>query len=178
MRILLNYLLALVGTILPFASMAQSGDQYYLPKLGQMVIDINKATNLNSIGLMYGYGITKHFSLEAELNSSLSGGTYTKEDALGNVTEKGEYQVRTLAAYAAVRKILWGSVYAKGKVGVLFETVERSSDRDQTSSDDSIGFAGGLGAGAYLFEHLTMELEATQIDRNIVFYSLGMHIRF
>lgn len=164
--------------IMPATSFAHKGDHYILPKYGQMAIDLNNAENLVSAGIMYGYGLSKHLSFEAEFNSGIEGGRYSKRDAIGNLTESGEYQVQTLAGYAVLRKSLWNSGYLKGKLGLLYEIVERTTDQNQTLKDDSVGVAGGIGAGVFLFDSTTMELEATQIDRSITFYSLGVHIKF
>ena len=171
-------MLVVLGLLLPLSAVAQKGDQYILPKFGQMSIDINDADGLNSFGILYGYGLSRHFSLEGEFNAGFSGGQYKKKDTLGNITETGEYRVYTLAAYTVVRKSLWDTAYIKGKMGVLFESVERASDTNQTLSDESFGFVGGISAELFLFDRLTWEMEATQIDRNIVFYSLGLHLKF
>lgn len=164
--------------LIPQITFAQNGDQYILPKYGQMSIDINEAKNLVSAGLLYGYGLSKHFSIEAELNSGIEGGQYSKRDAVGNIAETGEYQIQTLAGYAVLRKSLWNSSYVKGKLGLLYEMVERSTDQNQTLTDTSFGIAGGVGFGMLVFRRLTLEIEATQIDRNIAFFSLGTHLKF
>ena len=163
---------------MPVLSYGKSGDQYFLPKYGQMTIDLNNAQNLASAGLMYGYGLNNYISIETEFNTGIDGGEYEKRDTIGNVTETGKYEVQTFAVYSALRKSIASSAYLKAKFGILYETVKRSSDQTGELTDDSLGAAGGLGAGVFLFGSMTMEGEATLIDTDITFYSLGLHLKF
>jgi hypothetical protein len=108
-----------------------------------------------------------------------SGGEYEKHDpANGSVIEKGAYNVSTLAAYGVYRYPLWQGGYIKTKLGLLYENVSRELELGDTWEDTDFGAAGGLGFGVMMMNQFTMELEATVIDKDIIFYSLGTHINF
>ena len=158
---------------------AHRGDQFLLPKFGFMDIQINNPTPLWSAGLLYGYGLTNRLSVEAETNLGFSGGEYEKRDPVtGLVIEKGAYSVSTLAAYGVYRYPLWQGGYIKTKLGLLYENVSRELEVGGTREDTDFGTAGGLGFGVMMMNRFTMELEATIIDKDIIFYSLGTHINF
>ncbi len=165
---------------------AESGGMYLLPKLGFMKVDLKNANDLGSLGLLFGYGLTKNISLEAEgnaslnvFNSSWSGGEYEIPDPQnGGFKNKGVYKIWTVAGYGVYRVPVFKSFYLKGKLGVLYEKVKRTDIIDVGETTNATGVAGGLGMGFYMGKRVTMELEATLIDKNITFYSLGLHIRF
>jgi hypothetical protein len=158
---------------------AARGDQFLLPKVGFMDIRINNPSPLWSVGLLYGYGLTNRLSLEAETNLGFSGGNYEKRDpSSGAIVEKGTYRVSTLAAYGVYRYPLWQGGYIKSKLGLLYEKVGRELEQASKREDSDFGAAGGLGFGAMIMNKLTMELEATIIDKDIIFYSLGTHVNF
>jgi hypothetical protein len=158
---------------------AERGDQYLLPKVGAMVIDLNEADPLLSAGIMYGLGLTNRISLEAEVNYGFSGGEYdVRGDAEGTVAESGDYRIWTAAGYGVYRWPIVETVYLKGKLGALYENVVRSSDFRAERTDDDFGAAGGVGIGFFMWRKFTLELEATVIDQDIIFYSVGTHIKF
>jgi len=154
-------------------SFAGQGDHFLLPKIGFMVIDLHETDPLISVGVLYGYGLSNRFSVEGELNYGFSGGEYTTED-----NETGEYRIWTAAGYGVFRLPIWDTGYLKAKVGGLYENVTRNSEQREDREDDDFGVAGGLGLGALLWGKATLELEATVIDKDIVFYSIGAHFSF
>ena len=181
-QILILFILSINSQLL----YAKAGDMFLLPKLGFMKVDLTNADDLASLGLLFGYGLSKNVSIEAEFNASLnvfndswSGGEYEITDDSGGLLNKGVYKIWTIAGYGVYRVPVFESFYLKGKLGVLYENVERTdtiSPPGETTNDT--GIAGGLGFGFYMGKRVTMELEATLIDKNITFYSLGLHIRF
>lgn len=164
-------------------SHADAGDQYLLPKVGSMSVDLNNANALSSIGLLYGYGINPEWTVEGELNSGVSGGEYDR--VLGSGTRlEGEYTVWTLAGYAVYRYPVIESVFLKAKLGVLYENIERDGTQTigstiQVDDNNSKGFgaAGGIGIG-FLVKRTILELEITGIDEDIIYYSLGINFTF
>jgi hypothetical protein len=157
---------------------ADRGDQYLLPKIGFMSIDLNEADPLFSAGLLYGYGITPSITIEGEVNLGISGGEYTRKDGNNVEIEKGEYNIWTTAAYGVYRLPFQDVAYLKAKAGGLYENVERTSDTAEEETATGFGFAGGLGLGVIFAQKLTLELEVTGIDESIIFYSLGVHYPF
>ena len=156
---------------------ADRGDQYVLGKLGIMSVKKNNADALGSIGALYGYGVTPEITVEGELNLGLFGGKYEQKNSAGKVFEKGDYRIWTLAGYGVYRFPLTDAAYLKGKLGLLYENVKRSGQlTDKTSK--GLGLAGGVGVGTRISDALTLEGEITGIDKDIVFFSLGLHYAF
>lgn len=160
------------------STLADRGDQYLLPKVGFMSVDLNNADPLYSIGILYGYGLTPAITFEAEANLGISGGKYSRKDVTGVVVENGEYNIWTIAGYGVYRFPIQDYFYLKGKAGLLYENIERTSDIGAGDTATGSGFAGGLGLGVIFAQKFTIELEATGIDESIIFYSLGFHYPF
>ena len=165
-------------------SYADAGDQYLLPKLGYMSVDLNDADPIFSLGVLYGYGITSGFSVEGELNLGLSGGEYDKTLSSGTRLQ-GEYSIWTLAAYGVYRYSVTDVIFLKGKLGILYENIERDGTQTPSAgtplSDNrkttGFGAAGGLGVG-FIIKDSTLEFEVTGIDEDIIFYSIGINYSF
>lgn len=157
---------------------ADRGDQYLLPKFGIMTVNLNNADNLYSLGVLYGYGLTPEVSVEGEVNLSLTGGDYKRKDATGSVIESGKYKVWTVAGYGVYRYPFTETAYLKGKLGLLYENVDRSANIGEGHTAKAFGVAGGIGAGILIRGNLTIEAEITGIDKDIIFYSLGVHYPF
>lgn len=173
----------LISTFYAGPALSAAGDQYLLPKFGIMSIKLKNADPLISYGVMWGFGMSDNISFEAEYNSGFSGGDYEDKTTPANPIT-GYYRVNTVAGYLVYRHPIAKTNYFKTKLGLLNENVEiTSSDPanpalDQTNATDETGVAGGIGFGSSIGERLTLELEVTVIDKDIVFYSLGTHYRF
>jgi len=176
--------LVIILSVCSKLSFADAGDQYLLPKVGTMSVDLKDADTLTSVGLLYGYGITPNFTLESELNLSISGGKYDQRTS-NNTTFQGKYTVWTLAGYGVYRYSITDIVFLKGKLGVLYESVENkgtqetaggASQRDDNTSK-GFGIAGGFGVGFQAMSTI-IEIELTSIDEDIIFYSLGINYAF
>lgn len=150
---------------------ADRGDQYLIAKLGAMQIQKNSADALFSVGAYYGYGITSDITAEAEVNIGLTGGEY------GAGQDAGSYDVWTLAGYGVYRLPISGNAYVKGKLGFLYENVTNDMFTVTYTTND-YGIAGGAGIGMTLPNKLTLEGEATLIDQDIIFWSVGVHYPF
>lgn len=154
---------------------AKRGDQYLLPKFGFMDIDKYDPEPLWSIGLMYGIGLTNRLSIEAEVNSGFQGGEHI--NTVSN--QKSEYEVWTTAAYGVYRFPMWQGGYIKAKAGMLYENVVSNNLESREKKEDTdFGLAGGAGVGVSIMNRFTLEIEATVIDKDIIFYSLGTHFQF
>jgi hypothetical protein len=160
---------------------ADRGDQYVLGKLGFMSVKKNNAETLGSIGALYGYGLTPAITLESEINLGLFGGKYEQKNPNDPIPyEKGNYRIWTVAGYGVYRFLFSDVTYLKGKLGLLYENVIRSSGKLKLGDDIAKGFglAGGVGLGTRIADALTLEGEITGIDKDIVFFSLGLHYAF
>lgn len=174
----LSLLVFIITSSLVTDAMADRGDQYLLPKLGFMSIALNNAKPLFSGGLLYGYGITSSITLEGEVNVGISGGGYELKDAAGSVYDSGNYKIWTVAGYGVYRLPVTNYAYLKAKLGVLYENIKRTSDFAESDLATGTGLAGGIGVGLIAAKKLTFEFEATGIDSDIIFYSLGIHYPF
>jgi len=181
-RVVIGFIFIVV--LCPQPSQADAGDQYLLPKIGTMSVELNEADSLSSVGLLYGYGITPEFTLEGELNAGLSGGEYKRTLNSGTRLE-GKYTVWTIAGYGVYRYPVTDNIFLKGKLGLLYENIDRdgiqTTSGDLARSDDNkskgLGFAGGLGFG-FRAKSTIFEIEGTLIDSDILFYSLGVNYAF
>jgi hypothetical protein len=174
----LSLLVFVITCFMTATAMADRGDQYLLPKLGFMSINLNNAKPLFSGGLLYGYGISPSVTIEGEINVGISGGGYDRKDSSGQVYDSGNYKIWTLAAYGVYRLPIFDNAYLKGKLGGLYENIKRTSDFGNPDTATGFGLAGGVGVGVIAAKKLTFELEVTGIDADIIFYSLGIHYPF
>lgn len=177
MKTILKIIVLLV-MVCSSTAQADRGDQYVLGKLGFMSVKLNSADTLGSIGVLYGYGLTPEIAFESELNLGLLGGKYEQKNSTGAVFEKGEYRIWTLAGYGVYRFPLTDVAYLKGKLGLLYENVKRNGDLIGGATSKGFGLAGGVGAGTRIADTLTLEGEITSIDKDIVFFSVGLHYAF
>ena len=152
---------------------ADRGDQYVLGKLGFMSVKKNNAETLGSIGALYGYGLTPAITLESEINLGLFGGKYEQKDK----SDSGDYRIWTVAGYGVYRFLFSDVTYLKGKLGLLYENVKRNGKLEDSTAK-GFGLAGGVGVGTRIADALTLEGEITGIDKDIVFFSLGLHYAF
>ena len=176
----LNGLIAILCLLTSNAVLADAGDRYWLPKIGVMDVELSNASNLESFGLLYGRGVNRRISIEGEVNISLSGGEYEIPDKQNpdQLKFKGKYQIYTLAGYGVYRMPITRTGYVKAKVGLLYEYIQRKEELQDDKETKGLGIAGGVGVGGRLFGRLTLEFEATGIDKQIIFYSLGIHVSF
>lgn len=164
--------LVLMCAVLGGNAWADLGDQYVLGKLGIMSVKKDDADALGSLGVLYGYGLTPEITVESELNLGWFGGKYQQKNTHGN------YRIWTVAGYGVYRYLVGDTTYLKGKLGVLYENVRRTVAENSDQVSRSLGFAGGIGAGTRIADALTLEAEITGIDKDIIFYSLGLHYAF
>jgi len=142
---------------------ADRGDQFVIPKVGFMSVDLNNADPLFSVGVMYGYGFTPEITFEGEINIGVAGGG----------SNNGDYKIWTVAGYGVYRYPITDANYIKAKVGVLHESVKQG---DFAANTDQ-GVAAGIGYG-FKVKTTIIELEATIIDADIIFYSMGVNYPF
>ena len=177
MKVIFSVLI-LLFTAYGNSAWADRGDHYILGKLGVMSVKKNNADMVSSVGGLYGYGVTSEISVESELNLGLLGGKYEQKNPAGEVYEKGDYRIVTLAGYGVYRLPVTDAAYLKGKLGLLYESVKRSGELISDKTSTGFGLAGGVGAGMRIAQSFTLEGEITGIDKNIVFFSLGLHYAF
>lgn len=163
---------------------AAPGDQYLLPKFGNMTIDLLGADPLLSVGLLYGYGLNERTALETELNLGVNGGKYDKSITAGSRL-KGEYSVATIAQYGVYRFPLSHHLFLKAKAGLIYESITRDGEvitSALASTPDSrktrgFGIASGIGLG-FSYKKSVFEVEYTFMDKDILFLNMGINYVF
>lgn len=155
----------------------ERGPHYFLPKVTSIKVftEDPRVDWLFGGGLLYGYGITPHFSAEADFNYGGIGGDYTSG------AETGQYEIWTLGLYAAGRQPLGKRAYAKLKAGVLFESLQKNNDV-QPSDYQGLSLTAGLGAGfvygRLLGARLTLEAEYVQLERDLGAITAAANLAF
>ncbi len=133
--------------------------------LGFMAVDVDNVDPLFNAGLQVGYHFNDGFAVEAQYTDSMSGDSYDVNYGYGS--RSIDIDIRTLAAYAVYRSP--GSVYFKGRAGVLNEKIGSMSDT---------GLSAGVGIGFKAGDSAAFEIEATVIEQDVNFISASLNIGF
>lgn len=144
-----------------------AGTIYGGPKIGKMLITTDEIDDIVSLGLLGGYAFRDEWSIEAELNTTISGGEV-------DVGVPGDADVTTMAGYL-VR--LWpqgGGSYIRGKIGFLVEDMVICAGNYCESSNDA-GLSYGLTAGHRFTSSLEFEVGYTVLEKDIAMISLGIN---
>lgn len=144
-----------------------SNEGFYLgAKLGNMYIDQQNFDDPTSKGFLIGYDFGG-FAVELERNTAEADWDF--DTGFGSVS--GQLDIDTTALYGVYRSE--GTVYFKGKVGVINEDIE---DEDGESESDT-GLTAGVGLGVRA-GHLSFEGEFTILETDINLLSLGVNFTF
>ena len=153
---------------------ANSSQNYVGFKFGSMSIsrDIPFKDDGLLLGFLYGYNIPdSDFAIEGEFNTTVS-------KASSENPRYGDLGVTTLAGYGVYRSP--GRVYAKAKVGVLYEYLTSSAsgivDIDVDGSGLAISY--GVGGGIRVTDQMDAEVEYTVIEEDIGYLSFGLNWHF
>ena len=150
---------------------AASGDTYSVLKTGLMIMNLDDATPMATVGVYAGYGLDKNISLEVDLNRSVGGGEYSQSNGIG------QYEILTTSFYGVYRFSRSRGFFLKAKVGALYENVENNTPNGESNLAQDFGMSGGGGFGLS-FSGFTIEGEVTGIDADIILTSLGFHYQF
>ena len=153
---------------------AAAGNFVYLGiKGGIMSNDAQFADNALNIGVYGGYNLLGE---GARTPKNLGGGTLSVEGDFtvtaikGDAGIYGDWNIMTLAAYAAYRFPLQNNFYLKGKAGARW--IDIDTDLPVRWNGTDTGGTFGIGAGVKLNSG-TLEAELTIIENDITFLSLG-----
>jgi len=164
--------IALASILALLSGLTQAAEHYIVPRIGFMDIQINQASLLTSAGVYAGYPVLiPNFTAEAEFVTGLSGGDYSTQ------TGNGSYSVTTFGMYGTYRLGLVGDLFAKARVGGLFEYVQNDGPLGFRDSSRA-GLSGGLGLGYAVPGGVTVEFDAVIVEQDIIFYGLGGHFQF
>ena len=151
-----------------------AGNLVYLGvKGGIMSNDAQGTGNAFNLGAYGGYNLLGE---GARYPRNLGGGTlsvegeFTVTAAKGSTRSYGDWNIMTLAGYAAYRFPLQNKFYLKGKAGVRWQDIDTDAQVGWNGTDT--GLSVGLGGGWQLGNG-NIEAEITIIENDITFISLG-----
>lgn len=151
-----------------------AGNMIYLGAKGGIVSNDEPNTdNAFNIGVYGGYHLLGD---QARFPKNLGGGTLSVEGEFtataikGDAGPYGDWNILTLAGYAAYRFPLQNSFYLKGKAGARWQDIDTDIPVRWDGTDT--GASVGIGAGWKLSKG-TMEAEITLLGSDITFLSLG-----
>ncbi len=153
---------------------AAPGNYYLLPQLAYVSVNLQHVTPLYAVGLAYGWRLGNNVSVAGEINRSVSGGTFTERDPTGRETGTGRYQLQTFAGYGVYRVPLISGIYAKAKTGLVYERVFRLATQDNGHAA-RVGLSMGAGFGYAVNHALTLELDLTGVEQDLMMLLLGVH---
>jgi opacity protein-like surface antigen len=162
---------ALASALAMPVAYAQQNPIYFGVKLGQMDADVAGFDDATNFGLLFGYTL-----LRDEIGALAIEGEYTRALSEGDVAGGGEWEVETLAAYAAYRTA--DTVFLKAKAGLLREEIKVSGVFAAPISGKDSGISFGAGVGYRINRKVGLELEYTVIEDDISFLSLGYFTHF
>lgn len=168
-----NLLRILLLMCLPVVTLA-AGPGYLLPKAGLLDIRDSGIDSTWAMAITGGWRFSDALSSELELLQTLTPARY--DATAWGPGQSGEYELAAVAVFAGYRLSLQPGLYLKARSGLLYEQVTASLPDDRRRQDD-LGVAGGAGLGLFLYQRLTLELEATLLEKDVRYYSLALHYR-
>ena len=149
---------------------AQASEGGYFGAVAGVMNTSLDGDNPFNAGARAGYNWASGFGVEAEFTTSLVEGEVDFSNAWVDIKE--DYSISTVAAYATYRT--QGSIYFKGRLGYLNESVDFGDGVDGSDS----GLSVGLGAGFVFTEAMTLEAEYTLIEEDVDMWSGTLQFRF
>jgi hypothetical protein len=179
-RTLMNVVSVLLGLMCagavhaaPPSTLAAGSPVYLGVKGGLMDNDAPGTDYALNLGAYGGYNLLGE---GARFPKNLGGGTLSAEGEFtvtalkGDTSYYGDWNIMTLAGYAAYRFPLPNKFYLKGKAGVRWQDIDTGNQVGWNGSDTGLSF--GLGGGWQLNKS-NIEAEITVISSDITFVSLG-----
>lgn len=175
--------LALLGS-LSLAGVAQAAGKIYIGgKAGIVKPDISGFDEGISAGVYGGYNL---LGKDSQFAADLRGGTLAVEGEITTTLKKGdagaadEWDMTSIAAYAAYRHPLTSYFYLKGKLGLVRYEIDTSLPppaliANKLGTETTI--AAGIGAG-WKVGPGSIEVELTTYESEVLFLSGGFHMSF
>jgi hypothetical protein len=150
-------------------------------KLGAVAPDIPGYDTAPIATLVFGYQFSRPVGDRGSASIELELGTSDDADITSSgFNGSGEYDVHTAGLFFNYRSP--GTVYFKGKVGILDSNIDSRFDSGADLKSNDAAFALGLGFGVRLGEDGRTTLEAEWMsasgDNDINYYNLGANIAF
>lgn len=134
---------------------------------GSDKIDAEGVDDASGAGIMAGWRFNKNFALEFAGHASEA----DADDLLTGCV----FEVDTAALYLAARSS--GQLYAKGRVGVLSETITPRDTCAFAPEETDSGLSAGIGGGVRLGQ-AALELEYTMVEADVNRLSLSVLYNF
>jgi hypothetical protein len=165
------------------AGAAQAAGKIYVgAKLGLLDADPSGCTAGCSLDPAFNIGAYGGYNMlgkDAHWDADLAGGTLAVEGEAtltavkGDAGLLGDWDMTSIAAYAAYRHPMTDAFYLKGKLGVARYEI----DTDFGSFDSETALAAGIGAG-WSVGPGSIEAEITTYEGDILFVTAGFHMSF
>lgn len=150
------------------SALAETESGFYIGlTAGSDQIDVDGVDDASGGGLMAGWRFNKNIAMEFSGHASDAD---ADEILPGCVLE-----IDTAALYFAARSS--GQLYAKGRVGVLSETVTPRDTCSFVQDEDESGLSAGFGGGVHLGK-AALELEYTVVEADVNRLSLTVLYNF
>lgn len=169
--------LALLGS-LSLAGVAQAAGKIYIGgKAGIVKPDISGFDEGISAGVYGGYNL---LGKDSQFAADLRGGTLAVEGEVTTSVRKGDtdffgdWDMTSIAAYAAYRHPLTSYFYVKGKLGLVRYEIDTEFP---SASDTETQLAAGIGAG-WKVGPGSIEVDLTTYESDVLFLSGGFHMSF
>ncbi len=149
-------------------------------KLGAIVPDFDGYDDAATIAaVVVGYQFSRPIGDRGSASIELELGTSDTANITNSGFEgSGDYDIHTAGLFFNYRSP--GTVYFKGKVGVLDSNIDSRFDSGKNVKSNDASFALGLGLGVHVGKRTTIEGEwvSTSGDNDINYYNLGANIAF
>jgi len=175
--------LALLGS-LSLAGVAQAAGKIYIGgKAGIVQADISGFDEAINAGVYGGYNL---LGKDSHFAADLRGGTLAVEGEVTTTLKKGdagaadEWDMTSIAAYAAYRHPLTNYFYLKGKLGLVRYEIDTSlpaSPSVASALGTETKLAAGIGAG-WKVGPGSIEVDLTTYESDVLFLSGGFHMSF
>ena len=158
---------------------AQAAGKIYIGGVAGMVdYDAPGFDRAINAGVYGGYnllGRDSHWAADLKGGALAVEGQVTLSLAKGDAGLAGDWDMTSVAVYAAYRHAFTDYFYAKAKLGVV--NYEIDTDLPSIYSDKQTGLAAGIGAG-FKVGPGNIEVEVSTFESDLLFISGGFHISF
>lgn len=170
--------LALLGALTAAGSVQAAGKIYVGGKASIVDADISGFDPAINIGVYGGYnllGKDSHFAADLKGGSLAVEGDVSLTVIDGDAGLFGDWDMTSIAVYAAYRHPLTDNFYLKGKLGLVSYEIDTS--RVSAFSDKETALAIGIGAG-WKVGPGRLEAELTTYESDVMLLSVGFHMNF
>jgi len=168
-----------LATGLAAAGAAQAAGKIYLGAVAGVVdYDAPGFDRAINAGVYGGYNL---LGRDSHWNADLKGGTLAAEGQVtlsvvkGDAGAAGDWDMTSVAVYAAYRHAFTDYFYLKAKLGVA--NYENDTDLPSLYSDKQTALSAGIGAG-FKVGPGNIEVEVTTHESDVLFVSGGFHLSF